>query len=116
MVYVAFVIDVLSMHFDDCSTYPPGFRIPAHVIAYLERLDHDSVLIHTLVPHPGHITRAAQPFAPAEHSDWHPVTVEFMIFVISTLTSTKVRKIMNELDCCDPLYHLETEFIFAAQP
>jgi hypothetical protein len=32
------------MHFDDFSAHPPGFRIPAHVIANLERLDHGSVL------------------------------------------------------------------------
>ena len=51
-----------------------------------------------------------------KHLDWHPVTVEFMIFVISALTSAKVREIMNELDRCDPLHHLEPELIFAAQP
>jgi hypothetical protein len=43
MVDVAFVIDVPFMHFDDFSTYPSGFRIPAHVIANLERFDHGSV-------------------------------------------------------------------------
>jgi hypothetical protein len=42
MVDVAFVIDVPSMDFDDFSAHPPGFRIPAHVIANLERLDHSS--------------------------------------------------------------------------
>src|SRR4249920_3155500 len=39
-VNVTFVIDGSSMHFDDFSAHPPGFRIPAHVIANLERLDH----------------------------------------------------------------------------
>jgi hypothetical protein len=44
-VNVTFVIDGPSMHFDDFSGHPPGFRIPAHVIANLERLDHNSVLV-----------------------------------------------------------------------
>ena len=52
----------------------------------------------------------------AEHSDRHPVTVEFMIFVVSALTSAKVREVVNELDRRDPLHHLEPELIFAAQP
>ncbi len=52
----------------------------------------------------------------AEYSDRHPVTVEFMIFVISTLTSAKVCKITNELDSGDPFHHLKAELIFAAQP
>jgi hypothetical protein len=52
----------------------------------------------------------------SDNSDRHPVAVEFMIFVISALTGAKVGEIMNELDCCDPFHHLETEFIFAAQP
>ena len=52
----------------------------------------------------------------AEYSDRHPVTVEFMIFVIATLTSAKVCKITNELDSCDPFHHLKAELIFAAQP
>jgi hypothetical protein len=30
------------MHFDDFSAYTAGFRIPAHVIANLERLGHGS--------------------------------------------------------------------------
>ena len=51
-----------------------------------------------------------------KHSDRHPVTVEFMIFVVSALTSAKVREIVNELDCCDPFHHFEPELIFAAQP
>ena len=61
-------------------------------------------------PHPPLAVRAA------EYSDRHPVTVEFMIFVISALTSAKVCKIMNELDRGDPFHHLEAELIFAAQP
>ena len=40
MVDVAFVIDVPFMDFDDFSAHASGFRIPAHVIANLERLDH----------------------------------------------------------------------------
>jgi hypothetical protein len=40
MMYVAFIIDVSSMHFNYFSAYTPGFRIPAHVIANLERLAH----------------------------------------------------------------------------
>ena len=40
MVYVSFVVDVTSVHFDDFPAHPSGFRIPTHVIAYLERLDH----------------------------------------------------------------------------
>src|SRR5450830_1392543 len=40
MVYVTFVVDVTSVHFDDFPAHPSGFRIPTHVIAYLERLDH----------------------------------------------------------------------------
>ena len=59
---------------------------------------------------------AFQHTASAEVSDRHPVTVEFMIFVISALTGAKVRKIMNELDRRDPLHHLEPKLIFAAQP
>ena len=39
-----------------------------------------------------------------------------MIFVIPALTSAKVREIMNELDCCDPLHHLESKLIFTAEP
>ena len=34
-----------------------------------------------------------------------------MIFIRSALTSAKVREIMNELDRCDPLHHLEPELI-----
>ena len=30
-----------------------------------------------------------------------------MIFVVSALTSAKVREIVNELDCCDPFHHFE---------
>jgi hypothetical protein len=40
MVYVTFVVDVTSVHFDDFPAHPSGFRISTHVIAYLERLDH----------------------------------------------------------------------------
>jgi len=39
-----------------------------------------------------------------------------MIFVISALAGAKVREIMNELDRCDLLHHLEPELIFTAQP
>jgi hypothetical protein len=42
MMNVTFVGDVASMHFHDFSMHPPGFRIPAHAIANLERLRHDS--------------------------------------------------------------------------
>jgi hypothetical protein len=45
MVNVAFIIDGTLMHFDDFPAHTPGFRIPAHMIANLERLGHDSVLI-----------------------------------------------------------------------
>jgi hypothetical protein len=48
-VNVTFVIDGPSMHFDDFSAHPPGFRIPAHVIANLERLDHGSVLVRVSI-------------------------------------------------------------------
>ena len=51
---------------------------------------------------------------PAAHSDRHPVTVEFMVLVISALTGAKVGEVMDELDRRDPLYHLEAKFIFAA--
>ena len=44
-VNVALVIDILSMDFDDFSAHPPGFRIPAHVIADFECLDHCAVLV-----------------------------------------------------------------------
>jgi hypothetical protein len=44
MVDVAFVIDVLPMNFDDFSSDPPSFRIPAHPITNFERLDHCSFL------------------------------------------------------------------------
>jgi hypothetical protein len=54
--------------------------------------------------------------ASAKRSDRHPVTVEFMIFVVPALTSAKVHEIMNELDSRDPFHHLEPKFIFAAQP
>jgi hypothetical protein len=43
-VNVAFVIYGLPMHFDDCSAYASRFRIPAHVIANFERLDHCAFL------------------------------------------------------------------------
>lgn len=49
MVDVAFVIDVPFMDFDDFSAHAPGFRIPAHVIANLERLDQRSVLVRSSV-------------------------------------------------------------------
>jgi hypothetical protein len=39
-----------------------------------------------------------------------------MIFVVAALTSAKVYKIMDELDCRDPFHHLEPKLIFAAQP
>ena len=61
-------------------------------------------------------SRSDPQFASTDHSDRHPVTVEFMIFVVSALTSAKVREIVNELDCCDPFHHFEPELIFAAQP
>src|SRR6476646_5728338 len=51
-----------------------------------------------------------------DHSDRHPVTVEFMIFVISALTGAEVREIMNELNRRYPLHHLEPQLVFAAQP
>jgi hypothetical protein len=44
MVDVAFVIDVLPMNFDDFSSDPPSFRIPAHPITNFEHLDHCSFL------------------------------------------------------------------------
>jgi hypothetical protein len=68
---------------------------------------------------PAHLAGCARnPLAvrAAENSDRHPVTVEFMIFVISALTSAKICKIMNELDRGDPFHHLKPELIFAAQP
>jgi hypothetical protein len=46
--------------------------------------------------------------------DWHPITVEFMIFVIAALAGAKVREVMNELDRRDPLHHFEPQLIFAA--
>jgi hypothetical protein len=46
-VNVAFVINVSSMDFDDFSAHPPGFRIPAHVIADFECLDHGAVLVRS---------------------------------------------------------------------
>ena len=49
MVDVAFVIDVPSMDFDDFSAYPPSFRIPAYVIANLERLDHITLPVRSSV-------------------------------------------------------------------
>ena len=48
MMYVTFVVDVPSVHFGDFPAHSPGFRIPAHVIANLERLDHGSVPVHSL--------------------------------------------------------------------
>src|SRR5216684_4129668 len=47
-VNVAFIIDGSFMHFDDFSAHTPGFRIPAHVIANLERHGHGSVLVRSL--------------------------------------------------------------------
>jgi len=37
-----------------------------------------------------------------------------MIFIISALTSAEIREIVNELDCCDPLHHLEPELMNSA--
>jgi hypothetical protein len=50
MVNVTFVGNVTSMHFDNFSTHPAGFRIPTYMIANLERLDHRWVLLRTSVP------------------------------------------------------------------
>src|SRR5258708_8279272 len=46
-VNVAFIIDGSLMHFDDFSAHTSSFRIPAHVIANLERLGHCSVLVRS---------------------------------------------------------------------
>jgi hypothetical protein len=35
------------MDFDDFSAHPSGFRIPAHVIADFECLDHGAVLVRS---------------------------------------------------------------------
>ena len=59
---------------------------------------------------------AFQHTASAEVSNGHSITIEFMIFVISTLTGAQVCELMNELDRCDPLHHFEPELIFATQP
>ena len=40
MVDETFVIDVPSMNLENFSAYPASFRIPAYVIADLERLAH----------------------------------------------------------------------------
>src|SRR5260370_14350557 len=46
-VNVAFIMDSSFMHFDDFSAHTSSFRIPAHVIANLERLGHCSVLVRS---------------------------------------------------------------------
>src|SRR5258708_33688894 len=46
-VNVAFIIDGSFMHFNDLSAHTSSFRIPAYVIANLERLGHCSVLVHS---------------------------------------------------------------------
>jgi len=46
--------------------------------------------------------------------DWHPITVEFMIFVVAALAGAKVGEVMNELDCRDPFHHLESQLVLAA--
>lgn len=40
VVRVALVFGVFRMHLDDRATYAAGFRVPAHVIVYLEFCDH----------------------------------------------------------------------------
>src|SRR5256885_13470349 len=42
---VAFIIDGSLVHFNDFSTHTSGFRIPAHMIANLERFGHSPVLV-----------------------------------------------------------------------
>src|SRR5260221_11742591 len=46
-VNIAFIFDGSLMHFDDFSAHTSSFRIPAHVIANLERLGHCSVLVRS---------------------------------------------------------------------
>ena len=55
-------------------------------------------------------------FASAEHSDRPPVTVEFVILDVSALIGAEVSEVMNKLDRCDPLHHLEPKLIFETQP
>jgi hypothetical protein len=42
---VALIIDGSLVHFNDFSAHTSGFRIPAHVIANLERFGHGPVLV-----------------------------------------------------------------------
>src|SRR6185437_9399692 len=49
-------------------------------------------------------------------SDRHPVTVEFMILIVSALACAQICEVMNEFNCRDPLHHLEPELVFTAQP
>jgi hypothetical protein len=55
---VAFVMDVAAMYFDNGSAHPPGFRIPAYVVAHLESLGHGSVPVPIGVPIPGAAEKA----------------------------------------------------------
>src|SRR6185437_6925300 len=115
MVNVAFVGNVTAMHFDNCPTHPAGFRIPTYMIANLECLDHGSSCNARQCLISGRL-RWLPNCAPEGPLNRHPVTVEFMIFIIAALTSAKVGKITDKLDCRDPFHHLEPKFIFTAQP
>src|SRR6185312_7456517 len=58
----------------------------------------------------------ARPVIPTPPSDRHPVTVEFMILIVSALACAQICEVMNEFNCRDPLHHLEPELVFTAQP
>ena len=53
---------------------------------------------------------------PGTFLDRHPVAIEFVVFVVTTFAGTEISKVVHELDGRDPLHHLETEFVLAAQP
>ena len=58
----------------------------------------------------GHVLRFNQ-WRGNRKSNWHAISIEFVVFVITTLAGAKVRKIMDELNGMDPFNHLETQLV-----
>ena len=49
-----------------------------------------------------------------KRSNRHPVAVEFVVLIVAAVAGAEIGEVVDELDCRDPLYHLETQLVLAA--
>jgi hypothetical protein len=49
-----------------------------------------------------------------KRSNRHSVTVEFVVLIIAAEAGAEIGEVVDELDCRNPLDHLETQLVLAA--